>query len=80
MTALGPGTDIHPPNTPLPVEIGRLQMAFCVMRRVHDSIADKKEGPPGVEARRPFTTAWCDQISTPAENQPRFLFGTHLCP
>jgi hypothetical protein len=25
-------------------------------------------------------TAWCDQISTPAENQLRFLFGTHLCP
>src|SRR5260370_520127 len=32
------------------------------------------------EARRPCTTAWCDQISTPAENQLRFLFGTHLCP
>jgi hypothetical protein len=29
-------------------------------------------GPPGVEARRPCTTAWCDQISTPAENQLRF--------
>jgi hypothetical protein len=40
----------------------------------------QKEGPPGVEARRPCRTAWCDQISTPAENQLRFLFGTHLCP
>src|SRR5712692_4616737 len=29
----------------------------------------KRIGPPGVEARRPCTTAWCDQISTPAENQ-----------
>jgi hypothetical protein len=40
----------------------------------------KRIGPPGVGARRPCTTAWCDQISTPAENQLRFLFGTHLCP
>jgi hypothetical protein len=31
----------------------------------------KRIGPPGIEARRP-TTAWCDQISTPAENQLRF--------
>src|SRR5216683_7214014 len=29
-------------------------------------------GRRGVEARRPCTTAWCDQISTPAENQLRF--------
>jgi hypothetical protein len=32
----------------------------------------QKDGPPGVEARRPCTTAWCDQISTPTENQLRF--------
>jgi hypothetical protein len=32
----------------------------------------RRIGPPGVEARRPCTTAWCDQISTPAENQLRF--------
>src|SRR6267154_1799351 len=32
----------------------------------------KRIGPPGVGARRPCTTAWCDQISTPAENQLRF--------
>jgi hypothetical protein len=35
----------------------------CMTRR------RQKDGPPGVEARRPCTTAWCDQISTPAENQ-----------
>jgi hypothetical protein len=40
----------------------------------------QKDGPPGIEARWPCTTAWCDQISTPAKNQLRFLFGTHLCP
>jgi hypothetical protein len=38
----------------------------CITRR------RQKDGPPGVEARRPCTTAWCDQISTPAENQLRF--------
>jgi len=40
----------------------------------------QKGGPPGIEARWPCTTAWCDQISTPAKNQLRFIFGTHLCP
>jgi hypothetical protein len=29
---------------------------------------------------RPVVPAWCDRIPTPAENQLRFLFGTHLCP
>jgi hypothetical protein len=29
------------------------------------------------EARRPCTTAWCDQISTPAENQLRFTRPKH---
>jgi hypothetical protein len=38
----------------------------CMTRR------RQKDGPPGVEARRPCPTAWCDQISTPAENQLRF--------
>jgi hypothetical protein len=32
----------------------------------------KRIGPPGMKRRRAYTTAWCDQISTPAENQLRF--------
>src|SRR5882724_7264614 len=37
-------------------------MAFCVMLSAHDS----------PQTKRPCTTAWCDQISTPAENRLRF--------
>src|SRR5712672_2074776 len=43
------------------------------MRPVHDSPQTKRWAARRcVEARRPCTTAWCDQISTPAENQLRF--------
>src|SRR5258707_15524994 len=31
-----------------------------------------KSGRPALKRGRPCMTAWCDQISTPAENQLRF--------
>src|SRR5713226_6725529 len=46
---------------------GLLRYAVACMTR-----SQTKRRAARHEARRPRTTVWCDQISTPAENQLRF--------
>jgi hypothetical protein len=64
----------------LPAGLRRLSKVPSALCGVCMTRPQTKRWAAGVEARRPCTTAWCDQISTPAENQLRFLFVTHLCP
>jgi len=68
--------DVWKPLSDLP-RLRKWPSALCSARM---TCRRQKDGPPGIEARWPCTTAWCDQISTPAKNQLRFIFGTHLCP